>query len=1213
MGMLESAGSAAVSFGTEYVLNKAEAAINEHLIVPKLDRKTNEEIARLLLEKYGNETFYNDLDLFITQNDVVALLTAALRGESQVQPISRDAFVEQNIERFFNANPKYSGKPVVVSRVSDAFRQIYEKVRESTLGISPYTDYGRLQRDLRCETAGISGDTAEIKGEMAEMRRMLGALCEQVRSPQMFSITGISETADAELNECAPSVDNIKQQIKSIEDEFQHKGLFNKALDQYVEILQNIALTLLGQPQRQVDSLLCTLNCNIALCHSNLGNSEKAISSLKKIPNSAAKQSKIYHYVFAIVLIQENNPLHYSDALGHVNSALAIDENYHRAFMAKQHLRELLGEAPAETIIRDLDEYFQPLLDCLEQEKIAEYHLYRGIINLHADRYEQAIGDFENALENKYDEMVGKLNLAMAKYQFAIDGIPRDQRVLLPTIKMKPMLEAESILIEIIKILKGNQDAIAIMRHAIGIYVSACTLIGKPHQLSPISDYIYDGQDYESRRAIIMGSSKPLTESDIGLLQPEDALFCTTREMLRANRVQECKQDIVSLVERSDPSLSPPVFNSLLQACLYLNLPNEYWQYRVLAERNGIDGDLLRSYDAWAYDLEGKTEMAKAIADDIAMSSFDDGLLFNALQFYGRNNLLKEQEALLLRMHELQTTQQIYIVDLDAFYKRLTDFYVSQKKDGFEKLLSEFPEAKLTRSSYLRMQGKYFSEINDLGRMIKCLTELWQIEETFAHGFDLAICLYRAMRYEEAIAFCLKLEEITPAEEKVKLYWLLSDNYLLSGEKEKSFDWAKKAHELMIQNPHDRSHQAYFSRAMTCGHQEVLSTILEYKHKHPVVVDWFHEFSIPKEGTNFAEEFKKKLEEVSPQQQDYEEHQKTIEKLYRAGNVPINLLFKNFHHRLYELSAFATACKLNVASGSLTELDGDIPAELVTDAQTLLIAATFGGLEAIKKVPCLFVNYGSILELQNAYFINGSVCLEKLLFWLRSASNVYLVSDGFINSESLVATAFSNNFVSCCKICLDKKIPYLCGDYVASKAQKYAEVGVPGDIKFISIPAACFGKLNDEPDILARELYGLLKYCTFVSFTSDTIVRTIETNRDKPIVETLAPFMCCTSTCDMISFAKVYIGAIQRFAGTNPDIALQLTRIVLENAKQIWKRGTYARMAFEKYVDIASGVKSKAIEQYVKVIVQGIRRIYDDVPGEILPLLDDVEECASQV
>ena len=87
MGMLESAGSAAVSFGTEYVLNKAEAAINEHLIVPKLDRKTNEEIVRLLLEKYGNETFYNDLDLFITQNDVVALLTAALRGESQVQPI----------------------------------------------------------------------------------------------------------------------------------------------------------------------------------------------------------------------------------------------------------------------------------------------------------------------------------------------------------------------------------------------------------------------------------------------------------------------------------------------------------------------------------------------------------------------------------------------------------------------------------------------------------------------------------------------------------------------------------------------------------------------------------------------------------------------------------------------------------------------------------------------------------------------------------------------------------------------------------------------------------------------------------------------------------------------------------------------------------------------------------------------------------------------
>lgn len=218
-----------------------------------------------------------------------------------------------------------------------------------------------------------------------------------------------------------------------------------------------------------------------------------------------------------------------------------------------------------------------------------------------------------------------------------------------------------------------------------------------------------------------------------------------------------------------------------------------------------------------------------------------------------------------------------------------------------------------------------------------------------------------------------------------------------------------------------------------------------------------------------------------------------------------------------------------------------------------------------------------------------------------------LVPDGFVDSESLVATAFSNNFVSCCKICMERKLPYLCGDYAAFKAQKFAEVGIPGGIRFISLPAVCFRKHDGDPVALARDLYGLLKSCTFVSFTSDTIVQTLSVNKEKPVHEIVEPFMCCTSTCDMISFAKVYIGAIRRLIIADHDVALQLTLVVLENARQIWKRGTYARMAFERYGDIASGVKSKAIEQYVKAITQGVRSSYGGIPQEILALLEEVE------
>lgn len=1202
MSLIEGATGTIAAFGVEHILNKTVATVNEHIIVPKMDRQTSEELLSVLLQKYGNEAFYNDFDLYLHRNNVVNLLIAAFRKESSVQPIDKTAFIDYNVEKFLNANPRYNGKPVVICRISDALALVYDRIYESTLGISPYTDLGRLQRDFHCQSTGLDN-------RLQKIQESLDALQRQQSASQMIAASGVSSIANEEITDCAPEVETVKKQIKDVEDKYQHYSLFNKALEQYMEILQSIALTLSGQPQHQIDTLLCTLNCNIALCHSNLGNGDKALSSLSKIPASIAQTSKTYNFVYAVVAMQKNDPVLYEDALTHINQALSIDGKYHRAFMIKQHLRALLLQDPVEAIIYDLDAYFIPLLESLEKDKVAEYHLYRGMINLHYDCFDDAIIDYENALSNGYDPIVGKLNLAIAKYHTSIAGIPRDQRILLPSIKMKPMLEAEKILIDIIRTVKGNPDSVAIMQHAITFYVSACTLIGKPHQLTPISEYLFEGQKYESTRAIIMGSDETLTEEEIGMLSSEDALFCITREMLRQNKIQECKQHLAVLVDSHDSSISPPVYNSLLQACLVLNTPDDYWHYRESAERNGINGDLLRSYDAWAYDLEGKTEAAKTIMDQIADNSYDDGLLFNALQFYGRNKMLPEQEKLLLRMHNLQKNQQIYIVDLDDFYGRLTDFFVEQKLQGFAQLLSEFPEKLLSRSAYLRIQGKYYAEVNDLDMLISCLSELWDLEHKFTHGFDLAMCLYRAMRYEEAIKIGEILEETASTEQKTMVYWLLSDANLLNNDSETSFAWAKKAHELTLQNPYDKSHQAYFSRAMACNHQEALSSILEYKETHPVVVNWFHKFSIPEDGQDFVTELKKKLEEIDPNHFDYEKRQETNIKLYRAGFVPINLLFQNYGHRLSDLSQFSLTCKLNIASGNLAELEGIIPDEMVIDAQTLIFAATFGGIDAIKLVPRLYMNYGSIVELQQTYFINGATCLRELLSWVKTTDRITFVEDGFVDSENVIATAFSNNFVSCCNIARQRSIPYLYYDQAAPKFQNIPDFGIPDSIHFVMIPSLCFNKLKEFPDKLSAALYRLLKHCSFVSFTSNTIVQTIASNNDVVTGELIDPFMCCTSDCDMTSFANVYLGAIQRINQTNKNAALQLSQIVLTNAKRIWVRGTYYRVTYENYNDNLSRIKATAIRHYLQQVIHGIKNIYPIMPIGLSALLLDLEMC----
>lgn len=147
MSIAEGITGTLASFGGEHLLGKAAAAINEHHIVPKMDLQAIDELLSILLKKYGNEVFYNDFDAYLHGNNVAKLLIAAFRKESTIQPIDKTAFIDYNIEKFLNANPRYGGTPVVICRISDALALVYDRLHESTLGISPYTDTGRLQRD----------------------------------------------------------------------------------------------------------------------------------------------------------------------------------------------------------------------------------------------------------------------------------------------------------------------------------------------------------------------------------------------------------------------------------------------------------------------------------------------------------------------------------------------------------------------------------------------------------------------------------------------------------------------------------------------------------------------------------------------------------------------------------------------------------------------------------------------------------------------------------------------------------------------------------------------------------------------------------------------------------------------------------------------------------------------------------------------------------
>ena len=1163
------------------------------------DKQLKEKVHDHLLKKYGNEVYYNDLYGYITTNNVIALLIKAIRGESSVQPRTERQFKNVNAKRFIEYNPKYKRNKVVSSRIPGIFSEIFNIVLTSLISLNSHSDLGKLQRTMEISTETVL-DAQQVMG--SKLDKILEVV--QTKQPLLAS-DGIAATATENIGKCPKEISQVTEKIKEIEKEFQKNHRFNDALSHYYGLLQSVATTLVGHSQEHVNTLVCTLYCNIALCQSNLGFPEKAFESLSAIPADAASKSKVYHLVSALVYVQQNDIEHYGIALSHVDAALAIDANYHNAFTVRQFLLVHLYPENVLDALHELEAHYCDILSKGEdRSNIAEYYQFHGLLNMHADRHSEAIEDFKLAETYGYDPVYTKMNIAVTMYGEATAAMPKGQRLLAPAVNQSIMMTAVDILKEIIDFLKGNVDYDDVRKRAVTLYTSACAAIGKKHELSPIDDYIYEGQEYEDLRSILLGTSEAVTDAQLSLLAPEDRLFCTVRGMMDADNGEACKAYIIGLIEEGKQSIPAPVFHALLQICLITKSPNDYWKYRTSAIDYGVSGHLLESMDACAHELDGNISQAKTIFDRIATSAVDDNILENTLRFYFRNNYTDEIRSLLLRMHELIVSNSMYIANAEPFYGEANKFFIAQRDPIIEKILSELPAQLVSEKCRLQLYASYYSATYNSGELLNCLNELSCAAGEFTNAYNTALCAARLLRYDEALNICYALEKRTEnSDDKVKLFWLISDILLLQNNLDNSFLWAKKAHELTSTNPYDRSHQAFFARAFRCNHQEALKDICEYKQEHPVVVNWLHQFSISEAEEDVVSCIKNALEEFAPGHANYVEHEKKIARLYKQGLVPINMLLNRYDGDLLRLFSFASEHKLNLALGNFEKLIADckkLGEALVVDALTLVIIAYHGCLSALDGFSQVYVNYKSIATVQQLFLGYGFICLSDILTWLQVSRNVIFEPDGFIDEESDMIEVFSSDFVACCSIASTHKIPYLYCDLTAWNFQQVPGLGIDPDIEFISIPAVCRKSFALDQEKLNDALYSLLKDSTFINFNAETILHQVRKQNFNVSAELMAPFMFCTPTCDMHSFAAVYLSAIKTLNSEYPDAAVTLAGIVLEDAFRIWKHGTYHRMLIETIPNAEAEYKTNAISEYVLEILQGIERIFDILPGELV-------------
>ena len=855
-----------------------------------------------------------------------------------------------------------------------------------------------------------------------------------------------------------------------------------------------------------------------------------------------------------------------------------------------------------------MDEYFAlAIKECKDAELFSDFYMYRGLVNLAYNEAEEAANDFKKAEENGYHKIITKVNYYAALYQQVAAEIPKEEvgySVKFDCFKINTIIAG---LKPIIKDESFNSFNYSIRLNILKLYASACSLLGIDSELLPLSVYIEKYDDYEFRRLLILNSRQEVSEMEKQLLNDVDKLYITLRSLIN-KKPEECKEIILNRLQNENIQHPSFVYYLLLQACIVTKDSESYWKHRNSLLDNSVNEEAVLSMDACMYDAEENIHEAKKIFDELVDKTRDYIVLENASRFYKKNAYFTEAENVIIKTCDLFENAEIGIDDVYGFYHGAISFFVSRKSNKAQELLGRINQSQVTKDEYLKLQVQVFLGINDLQKLLDCFQQLYQIEKSNKALLNLAICKFQLMKYDDTISACKELLETTSdAEQLLKIYWLLSDSYLLKNDLSNSYLWAEKTHVLKKDTPGDRTHQAFFGRAIRCGHFEGMGEMAEYQRVHPVVVDYFKVFQFDPNDNNILETLMKAADEFSPNRGNLEQEEKDFACLYKNNPLTINLLLYHFNGDWQQVFNFSTNNKLKICDGNREKQKNEVKMindALVLDANTLVILSYYKGLSLLSNIKNIYINYSTINTLQHYYMAYGYEYIKDILMWIEESENIVIEEDGYTDSESTISKAFSDNFVNACNVAQNRKIPFLCADMYAEIFKVSTQIEELTNVNFISIPAfydyigGKFTKLKEQA------LYKLLIGTTFISFSANTIITAIEDNDYKSIDECITPFLICMSDYDMDSFSAVYLQAIYRLSIGHEDAACVLAKTILENTRKVWRRGWHYRRFKDTDADYKR--RTESIDKYVIDILVGIKKIFENKSEEIVNMCDNI-------
>lgn len=1191
------------SVGIEKMKDKVAEFTDTNIRNPNLIKNIEEQ----LNSKYGTYTFYNDFYAYIDSNKTIKNIIQELSNIELSIGRSKKNIIERWLNDFCTKYKGYSSYDQIY--IKNAFELIVDEVFKEVLCLNVHGDMGKLQ----ASESMWFGQINEEQKKQTEMIKSIQTAVTKLENKALM--TNINEDDFGQISE---KVEIFLKKIDSVGSKDNPVLDSENALMRYQELSAEALIVLRGEKEIQLDRVICAINCHMAICYANLGNIEKALECLRTIPNVAAQQSKLYQFVNAVLIINYGLEEKYVEAEQYLNKALEIDSNYCRAFVLSKYLMALRHTASMEEILVSLDQYIENILDEKKQKEVmADYYLYRGFICKEFKKYDLAEKDFFSAKEYGYDESIIDYNLALLYYSIATQKLPKDIRLFCISIDASIMKKAIELLQKWLIDRREEKIPTHIKSRMVGIYVSSCVLLGIKHKLKPVDEYLkLPDLEYEVQRMLIMGADNITDKKILSVLDEDDALYVRIVNKLGENRYSDVKKLVLLMSEEEKKILPITTIYLILQASIAnhdLEIYDDFRKYIV--EKDAIG--LVECIDAYANELNGEVEIAKETLDKYAISSRDYHMLCNIEHFYERNGFDIECEQLLLRILDLLEKAVVYVDDKMEFYRTAIVFLVNHKSNNARRFVDAID---IENEQMWRLKMYFYDKTKDIPCLLEMLTLLYQNTKDYFIGYNEIVCLMKLMKYDIALTKALGLLETVHEnniKDKIQVIWMISNLYLFLGRNQESFEWAKKAHELTVDIPNNVSHSAYLTRAIRVGFvDEALASILQYKEQHPVVIsEWMKEVKVNED--NSGEEVIHTIENaVGHSHENYSQKEKDIGIMYRKGILPNSTILKRYGEDIVQFFIFAKKNKLRISSGSWTSIEEKkeiIGEHILVDVVTLIIMNKYGCLDALKKIKNIHICYATIISLQEIYLSLNYYYVEELLEWIGHSDNIIFESDGYCE-ESSMANIFSDEIMTCCGVASRLKIPFLTSEILLEDL-----IGIEGSqltkgLMLVNIVALCYKTMVSEPDKMSQIIYNLLEECTFVNFTVETIIEYIKKNEYIISNCDLDRFFTCNTSCDMISFAKVYIGVVKKLKDQYYEASLDFSHIILENALRIWRKGTYYRSMSKDYNIESATNKAKAINSYLLYLVKGIQTIYGTVPVELEQMLKEInEKCINYI